>query len=425
VSNEVRNKTDKRHIYTVWELTRRIKLLLEEGFAQIWIEGEVSGVSPISTGTVFFTLKDDKAQLKCVVFANMAKGLKFKLKTGLKVVCLGKISVFERDGKYQFYPEIIEPRGVGALQLAFEQLKERLAREGLFEARRKRPLPFLPQRIGIVTSPTGAAIQDILQVLKRRFANLSIILNPVRVQGEGAALEIARAIDEFNNFGQVDVLIVGRGGGSLEDLWAFNEEPVARAIHRSRIPVISAVGHEIDYTISDFVADLRCPTPSAAAEQVIARKQELVNRIDNLYSRARLAVGNKVELSAHKLDGLKARYVFREPSDLIRQYKQRIDELVSILDLKVEHLVQIRRERYNVLIAGLHALSPLNILSRGYSITSRLPEENVIKEARTIKVGNRVKTRLAQGSFVSKVEEILENGGDEVRRGIKEAGEDC
>ncbi len=398
---------EKRHIYTISELTRKIKIHLEEEFARVWVEGEISGVSPISTGTIFLTLKDEKAQLKCVIFANMAKSLKFKLKTGLKVVCLGKISVFERDGRYQFYPEIIEPKGLGALQLAFEQLKERLAGEGLFEQKHKKPLPFLPGSIGIVTSPTGAAIRDILHVLKRRFANLSIILNPVKVQGEGAALEIARAIEEFNRFGKVDVLIVGRGGGSLEDLWAFNEESVARAIYASRIPVISAVGHEIDYTISDFAADVRCPTPSSAAEQVITRKQELVDKIDNFYSRAKIASLNKIELLQHKLDSLKARYVFREPADLIRQYRQRVDELVSILDLKIKHFAEIYQEKYNVLVGKLHALSPLNTLSRGYSITLRLPGENVIKKARAVKVGNRVKTRLAQGSFVSKVEEIL------------------
>ncbi len=398
---------EKRHTYTVSELTRRIKLFLEEGFPRIWVEGEISGVSPISTGTIFFTLKDDKAQLKCVVFASTAMSLKFRLKTGLKVICVGRISVFERDGRYQFYPEIIEPQGVGALQLAFEQLKERLAKEGLFEQSHKKPLPFLPRRIGIVTSPTGAAIRDILKVLKRRFANLQIIINPVRVQGEGSSFEIARAIDEFNRFGKVDVLIVARGGGSLEDLRAFNEEIVARAIYRCRIPVISAVGHEIDYTISDFVADLRVPTPSAAAEQVIAHKQELLDKIDNFYSRAKIAIVNKIELLQHKLDGLRKRYVFREPTDLIQQYQQRIDDLVSTLDLKVKHLAEIYRERYNVLIGKLHALSPLNILLRGYSITLRLPKGEVITKARTLEVGAKVKTKMAEGAFVSKVEKIL------------------
>ncbi len=399
---------EKKYIYTVSELTRKIKIILEEKFPQIWVQGEVSGVSPISTGTVFFTLKDDKTQLKCVIFANLARELRFKLKTGLQVVCFGKISVFERDGRYQFYPEVIEPKGVGALQLAFEQLKERLAKEGLFEQKHKQPLPFLPQSIGIVTSPTGAAIRDILKVLRRRFANLEIIINPVRVQGEGAGGEVARAIEEFNRFGKVDVLIVARGGGSLEDLWAFNEEVVARAIYHSRIPVISAVGHEIDYTISDFVADLRVATPSAAAEQVIACKEELLDRIDNFYSRAGIALGNTIEVLQHRLGALKERYVFREPADLIQQYRQRIDELVAILDLKVKHLGEIYRERYNVLIGKLQALSPLNILSRGYSITLRLPQKGIIKNARTLRAGDQVETRVAKGIFISKVEKILE-----------------
>lgn len=411
---------EKQHIYTVSELTRKIRILLEEEFPQVWVEGEISGINSISTGTIFFTLKDERARLKCVVFAGMARTLKFRLKTGLKIVCFGKISVFERDGRYQFYPEVIEPKGVGALQLAFEQLKEHLSKEGLFDSRHKRPLPFLPQRIGIVTSPTGAAIRDILKVLKRRFANLEIILNPVRVQGEGACFEIAQAIDEFNRFGKVDVLIVARGGGSLEDLWAFNEEIVARAIYRSRIPVISAVGHEIDYTISDFVADLRAPTPSAAAEQVIAHKQELINQIENLSSRAKVAMANQIELLQHKLGGLRERYVFREPTDLIQQYQQRIDELVSFLDLKLRHLGQIYQERYNVLIGKLQALSPLNILSRGYSITLRLPDRKVVKRAHMLKVGVKVETKLAHGSFISKVEQIttikemIEDGRDEI-----------
>lgn len=400
----------KRRIYTVTELTRRVKILLEEGFQQVWVEGEVSGVSPISTGTVFFTLKDEKAQLKCVIFANMAKALKFKLKTGLQVTCRGRISVFERDGRYQFYPDVIEPKGLGALQLAFQQLKERLLAEGLFAEEYKKPLPFLPQRIGIVTSPRGAAIRDILQVLRRRFANLSIIINPVKVQGEGSGLEIARAIDEFNSFGAVDVLIITRGGGSLEDLWAFNEEAVARAIFRSVIPVISAVGHEIDYTISDFVADLRAPTPSAAAEQVVARKQELLDRIDNFYSRAKIAVCNKVELLQEKLRVFRGRYVFKEPTDLIRQYKLRIDELVSILDLKASHLAEIYQERCNVLVGKLHALSPLNILSRGYSITLKLPQRHSVTKAQTLKIGEKVETRLARGSFISRIEKIEGDG---------------
>lgn len=403
-----------RHIYTVTELTRRIKILLEEIFPAVWVEGEISNFTHYPSGHMYFTLKDDNSVLSAVLFKNVNKELKFELKSGIHVICFGKISVYEKRGQYQLNVFKIEPKGVGALQLALEQLKERLGHEGLFDAKHKKPLPFLPQRIGIVTSPKGAAIRDILKILKRRFANLEIILNPVRVQGELAAQEIAQAIDEFNRFGKVDVLIVGRGGGSLEDLWAFNEEAVARAIYRSKIPVISAVGHEIDYTISDFVADHRAATPSEAAERVITLKQELLDRIEASYSRATSTISYKITQLEDRFNSLRERYAFRQPADLIQQHQQRIDDLVSTLKLKARHLVEIYRERYNVLIGKLHTLSPLNILSRGYSITLALPQRQVIKKAQALKPGTEVETRVAEGSFVSKVEEILENGRDEI-----------
>lgn len=403
-----------RHIYTVTELTRRIKILLEEIFPAVWVEGEISNFTHYPSGHMYFTLKDDNSVLSAVLFKNVNKELKFELKSGIHVICFGKISVYEKRGQYQLNVFKIEPKGVGALQLALEQLKERLGHEGLFDAKHKKPLPFLPQRIGIVTSPKGAAIRDILKILKRRFANLEIILNPVRVQGELAAQEIAQAIDEFNRFGKVDVLIVGRGGGSLEDLWAFNEEAVARAIYRSKIPVISAVGHEIDYTISDFVADHRAATPSEAAERVITLKQELLDRIEASYCRATSTISYKITQLEDRFNSLRERYAFRQPADLIQQHQQRIDDLVSTLKLKARHLVEIYRERYNVLIGKLHTLSPLNILSRGYSITLALPQRQVIKKAQALKPGTEVETRVAEGSFVSKVEEILENGRDEI-----------
>ena len=405
---------NKRHIYTISELTRKIKGVLEGAFPAIWVEGEISNLSCPSSGHIYITHKDESSVLKAVLFKNANKDLKFQLKNGMQVVCFGKIDLYAPQGQHQIKIFKIEPKGVGALQLAFEHLKERLAKEGLFDQKHKKPLPFLPQRIGIVTSRTGKAIGDILKVLKRRFANLEIILNPVRVQGEGAAQEIAKAIDEFNKFGKVDVLIIGRGGGSLEDLWAFNEEIVARAIFRSQTPVISAVGHDYDNTISDLVADERAATPSVAAEKVIAHKQELLDRIDNFSSRAKIAIFNKIELLQHGFNALKERYAFRQPTDLIQQYQQRIDDLVSSLDLKAKHLAEIYRERYNVLIGKLHALSPLNILSRGYSITLRLPERKIIKKAHTLKPGVKVQTQVAEGVFVSKVEEILKNGRDEI-----------
>lgn len=398
---------EKRHIYTISELTHEIRKLLEEGFAQIWVEGEISNFTHHPSGHMYFSLKDKSSVLSAVLFRNVNQNLKFKLKSGMQVVCLGKITVYEKRGQYQLNVIKIEPKGVGALGLAFEQLKQDLAKEGLFDSKHKQPIPFLPQRIGIVTSPTGAAIRDILKVLKRRFTNLQIILNPVRVQGEGSSLEIAQAIDDFNRFGKVDVLIVGRGGGSTEDLWAFNEEVVARAIYRSQIPVISAVGHEIDYTISDFVADLRAATPSAAAEQVIAHKQELLDRLDGLFSRAKFAIYSEMEKLADKLGSLKERYAFRQPGDLVQQHQQRIDDLVANLDMKLKHLAEIYREKYNVLIGKLHALSPLNILLRGYSITFKLPKAEVITKARMLKPGIKVKTKVAEGAFISSVEEVL------------------
>lgn len=249
----------------------------------MWVGGEVSNVRRPGSGHLYFTLKDEESQLQAVLYRSQASRLRFDLKDGLQVVAFGDVSVYERGGRYQLTVSEIEPKGVGALQLAFEQLKERLREEGLFDPARKRPIPLLPGRIGIVTSPSGAAIRDILSVIGRRFADVRVLISPVRVQGETAAAEIVAAIDELNRRGDVDVIIVTRGGGSLEDLWAFNEEPVARAIARSRIPVISAVGHEIDVTIADFAADLRVPTPSAAAELVVAKKSELQERLAALF----------------------------------------------------------------------------------------------------------------------------------------------
>jgi len=398
----------ERHIYTVSELTHRIKLVLDGAFPGVWVQGEISNFKRHSSGHMYFSLKDENSELSAVLFRGANRGLKFELKSGMEVICFGKISLYAVKGRCQLYVEKIEPKGVGALQVAFEQLKARLAQEGLFEQGRKRSIPFLPQRIGIVTSPTGAAIRDILKILERRFANLEITLNPVRVQGESAALEIARAIDEFNEFKKVDVLIVGRGGGSIEDLWAFNEEVVARAIFHSRIPVISAVGHEIDYTIADFVADRRAATPSEAAETVVVHKQELLERLDNFCSRAKLAVYNEIQKLQHRLEAIKERYAFRQPADLIQQYQQRIDGLVSALELKISHLLEIYRERCNASVGKLEALSPLSVLSRGYSITLRLPQRQVVTKAEDLKIGARLKTKVAEGAFVSKVEEILD-----------------
>ncbi|MFQ5772424.1 MAG: exodeoxyribonuclease VII large subunit, partial [bacterium] len=265
---------EEKH-YSVSELTRQIKFLLESSFPEIWVQGEISNFTHHSSGHMYFSLKDENAQISCVMWRSRNQHLFFTPQDGMKVILDARITVYEKRGAYQLDVLQMQPAGVGELQLAFEQLKNRLREEGLFSEEFKKPIPLYPERIGIVTSPTGAAVQDLISVLQRRFPGIEIIINAARVQGEGAATEIARAIDDFNDYGKVDVLIVGRGGGSLEDLWAFNEEVVARAVFRSKIPIISAVGHEVDFTICDFVADLRAPTPSAAAELAVRHRDEL------------------------------------------------------------------------------------------------------------------------------------------------------
>ena len=318
-------------VLSVTDLTRRVKDLLEERFPSVWVEGEVSNLRSPSSGHVYFTLKDSGAQLAVVLFRGVAAKVGFKLKDGLQVIAFGDISVYEKSGQYQLVARQLLPKGLGALQLAFEELKQRLAREGLFDAARKKSIPTLPQRIGLVTSPTGAAVRDFLNIIGRRFPNVHIVVNPVRVQGEGAAQEIAAAIDEFNALHAsrrlpLDVLIVTRGGGSLEDLWAFNEEVVARALARSKIPTISAVGHEIDFTISDFVADLRAPTPSAAAELVVKAKDEFVQMITRYRSRLQQDLRLRLAEARQHFSDLASSYVFRRPTEVIRQYQQQVDD---------------------------------------------------------------------------------------------------
>jgi len=276
---EIQSELDPQHVYSVAEITREIKVLLETTIPVIWVEGEISNLKFHSSGHLYFSLKDKDSQIGGVMWRSRNASLFFTPQDGIKVLAMGKVTVYEKRGYYQFDVIKMQPAGIGELQLAFEQLKNRLQEEGLFDEEIKKPLPQYPEKIGIVTSPTGAAIQDLLNILNRRSPGIEISLKPVKVQGEGAAPEIATAIDEFNEYGKVDVLIIGRGGGSLEDLWAFNEEVVARAIFRSNIPVISAVGHEIDFSISDFVADLRAPTHSAAAELAVLDRAELLNRI--------------------------------------------------------------------------------------------------------------------------------------------------
>ena len=396
----------EKHVYTVSELTKYIRVILEDSFPGVWIEGEISNFILHSSGHIYFSLRDASGSLKWAFFKRANERLKFKLKDGMKVICFGSISVYEARGDYQLIVEEVEPKGIGALQLQFQALKEKLTKEGLFDESHKIPIPFLPTRIGIVTSPTGAAIRDILNIARRRFSNVEIIINPVKVQGEGAKDEIANAIREFNKLKAIDVMIVTRGGGSLEDLWPFNEEVVARAIYDSEIPVISAVGHEIDYTISDFVADFRAPTPSAAAELVIPRKEDLVNLINTAIKRLGNALGSKINILAEKLTTLRESYILRQPLNLITQYEQGIDDLRKDMAIRVDHLVRIKGENFNLLTGKLETLSPLAILNRGYSITTKLPGGVILKDARALKKGDEIETKLGNGKLKSRVEEI-------------------
>ena len=313
------NEPQARKIFKVSEINRQVRLWLESSYPTLWIEGEVSNFKLHSSGHIYLTLKDEKSQLSAVFFSRHNQGLRFELKDGLQVLAFGRLSLYEARGQYQFYIEKIEPKGIGALQLAFLQLKEKLEREGLFAPEHKKPIPSFPRVVGVVTSPTGAAIRDILNVLNRRFSGTAVLLKPVQVQGEGAAEQIARAIQEMNEWGEAEVLIVGRGGGSFEDLWAFNEEIVARAVYASRIPVISAVGHEIDWTICDWVADLRAPTPSAAAELVVQNREELQKSLRDFKMRIRNAVWNTLQDKREELHTLRESYAFKQPLNFIQQ----------------------------------------------------------------------------------------------------------
>lgn len=356
---------------TVSDLTRKIKQILESGFPSIAVQGEISNFKHHSSGHLYFTLKDEAAQLPCVMWRSRAAGLPFLPEDGMKVTAGGRITVYEVRGSYQLDVQSIRPLGAGELQAEFEKLKRKLQAEGLFEPARKRPLPQYPRRIGVVTSPTGAVLQDMKNVFRRRYPGIELILNPVRVQGAGAAAEIASAIDDFSRFGGADLVIVARGGGSLEDLWPFNEEIVARAIARSRIPVVSAVGHETDFTIADFVADLRAPTPSAAAEIVVPDRRGLLENVADSWYRIEQAVLGIVSTRRERIHNLLNSYAFNRPVDLLRQHSQHVDELLRSLQRVAEHGVALTASREGSLEQRLRALDPRLALRRGYAIVRK------------------------------------------------------
>jgi exodeoxyribonuclease VII large subunit len=433
-----------RRVQTVSEITSALRQRIEAEFCDVWVEGELSGTRIWNTGHLYFTLKDSGAQLKGVMFRSAVRLLRFKPEDGLRIVARGRISVYDPRGEYQLVCDHFEVQGFGALQLAFEQLKKRLAAEGLFDHARKRPLPALPRRIGIVTSIDGAALRDVVRVLRRRHPNAHVVIAPSRVQGDGAAQEIARAIRTIGRLDGVDVVIVGRGGGSIEDLWAFNEEAVARAIAASPVPIISAVGHETDVTIADFVADLRAPTPSAAAEIVVARKDEFVARIDRMVERTEAAVSGRLRRLETRLHGALARPGFaglrgrlalraRDVTEAagavdralrirLQRWRRFVDALRHALDgcrpevrlaaartrlttveARLAGGFERRRQaveaRFGRLAGRLESLSPLAVLGRGYALCWSAEHRSLVRDAATVSPGSELRITLARGEL--------------------------
>lgn len=398
---------DEPRILSIGELTAHIKDLLESSFSAVWVAGEISNLSRPRSGHIYLTLKDDQAQLSAVLWRNTARRVRFDLTDGLEVVCRGHIAVYPPHGKYQLIVAEIQPKGIGALELAFRQLHAKLAQEGLFGEERKRPLPRFVRRIAVVTSPTGAAIRDFLQVLRRRAPWTDVLIVPVRVQGEGAAGEIAEAVGLVNQLAEpVDCIVVTRGGGSLEDLWAFNEEAVVRAIHASGVPVVSAVGHEVDVTLSDLVADVRALTPSEAAERAAPAAEEIARRLDRCHERLSRAIRARMTAARSRLDGLASNAVFRRPLDRVRELEFRLDELAARAERAVRACVRVDRRQVDSLAARLESLSPLSVLGRGYSLTQRVSDGRVIRDATELLPGEQTRTRFAKGQVTSRVEEI-------------------
>jgi exodeoxyribonuclease VII large subunit len=418
-----------RAVLTVSQLTEQLRSAVEERFPAIWVEGEISNFKIYGSGHAYFTLKDEGAQIRAVLFRNRTRRLRFEPADGQHVLAFGSLEVYAQRGEYQLVVELLEPRGLGALQLAFEQRKARLGAEGLFEAGRKRQLPRFPRKIGIATSPSGAALRDMLRVLGRRFAGLHIVIAPCRVQGEGATAEITQAIADLNALGDVDVIIVGRGGGSLEDLWAFNEEAVARAIAGSKVPVVSAVGHEVDFTIADFVADLRAPTPSAAAEVVVREKRgvaealadvrlrlaravarplrDLERRVDQVRVRLDRAADGVHRRAAYRVDLLTSRLRAASPYARLSTDRHRLERLEARLHGAMTRRLVGNRHRLTAAAGRLGSLSPLAVLGRGYSLT-RTPDGRIVRTAGQVAPGDPLSVLLHEGQLDCRVERTRE-----------------
>ncbi|HPX86958.1 MAG TPA: exodeoxyribonuclease VII large subunit [Candidatus Hydrogenedentes bacterium] len=442
--------TPDTKIFTVAQLTREIKTLLESQIGTVWVSGEISNWSRAASGHAYFSIKEEGSQIDAVIFKARLNRLGLTPENGLEVLAKGEITVYAQRGRYQLVITELHLKGLGALQIAYEKLKKKLAEEGLFDEKHKKKLPLLPRRIGIVTSPSGAAIRDILNVIRRRFSNVHILIYPALVQGSGAAAEIAAGIRVLDSM-QVDVMIVGRGGGSLEDLWAFNEEAVVRAIFAAKTPIISAVGHEVDVTLSDLVADLRAPTPSAAAELVVQEQESLFDQVKQKEHRLERAMAHLLEQAQSRLERHSGHYLFRNPERLLQPYRQYCDELQGALQrlgkavlesaknrvdrsgqslkhLSPQHRLVLQRQRLHELIAAfrrlgtrmtlpyrsslapllaqLNSMSPLAVLSRGYALVWKMPDHSLIRKAETLQIDDEITARFASGEIKAKITEI-------------------
>lgn len=395
---------------TVAQLNRYVNTLLEqdETLNPVLVKGELSGVKTYPSGHIYFTLKDSEAAVACVLFRGYASRLRIRPENGLKVIVTARATLYDRDGRFQLIVMDMTADGMGALYLAFEQMKKRLEQEGLFDPAHKKKIPMLPSAIGVVTSPAGAVIRDIIQVLSRRFPNFRLQLMPVAVQGEGAAEEIAAAIRHFNELGTVDVIIVGRGGGSIEDLWPFNEEIVARAIYDSKIPVISAVGHETDFTISDFVADLRAPTPSAAAELVMPIRHEQELYLSQQRSRLARALTRQLDQQKLHLKHLLQRPVLRQPTAFIDRRRLDLDRFVIALNRAMENKVDKAERTLSILCGKLDALSPLRVMARGYGLVRTVPDGRVLRSTALVQKGDLIDVSLCDGTLRCEVEAVTD-----------------
>ncbi len=388
----------EKKIYTIREVTRHIKAIIEKGVGFLWVKGEISNFKAHPSGHFYFSLKDEYSQLSCVMFREENKRITFKPEDGLEINAYGRIGVYEKQGAYQLYVYDMNPVGIGELALRFEALKKKLKEEGLFDKEHKKPLPDFPLSIGIVTASSGAAIQDILNILNRRAPYIKIIIKPVKVQGINSAEEIAEAIREFNTYKDVDLIIIGRGGGSIEDLWAFNEEVVAREIFTSEIPIVSAVGHEIDFTISDFVADLRAPTPSAAAELAVRDKNEILDVINHLLQTSQRLLFRNFEQKNETFNSLTKRYGIARVIDTIREKKQMVDEYERRITSRSSYTFSLKWQLLDALDKRLNGLSPSAVLDRGYSIARKLPGMEIVSSVKDINLYDRLLIEFVDGN---------------------------